>query len=108
MTIRPLVIVESPFAGDEAANLLYLRRCLRDSWERGEMPFASHAFFPFFLKESDPKERMEGIEAGYSFWSSASKIIFYIDRGRSAGMILAQIRAQNENKIIETRSIGEL
>ena len=107
---RPRVIVESPFASTSPTgmsdNLDYLRRCLRDSWERGENPFASHLFYPFFLHESDPEERKAGIEAGYALWQGAEKIIFYVDRGMSPGMVLALNRAKQEGFVAETRTIG--
>jgi len=128
MTIsRPLTIIESPFSDrngrTEAQNLLYLRDCLRDSWQRGELPFASHGFFPLFLHESDPKERTEGIEAGYLFWEfepleefnlnsidNRPKIVFYCDWGLSTGMKLALDRATAQNRKFEIRhilSVGE-
>lgn len=113
---RKLTIIESPFAANSpaqfGANLQYLRECLRDSWERGELPFASHGFFPFFLNESDPKERREGIEAGYEFWhfhhiqdDDVPKIIFYTDLGISDGMVLAFERAKTLGREYEMRCI---
>jgi hypothetical protein len=54
-----LVIVESPFAGDVAANLSYGRRCMADCLRRGEAPFASHLLYtqPGVLDDSLPEER---------------------------------------------------
>ena len=34
--------LESPYAGDVAANVAYARRCLADSVARGEAPLATH------------------------------------------------------------------
>ena len=34
----PLVIIESPFAGDVDTNVKYARACMRDSLNRGESP----------------------------------------------------------------------
>ena len=135
MTIsRPLTIIESPFSDrngrTEAQNLLYLRDCLRDSWLRGELPFASHGFFPLFLHESDPEERKLGIEAGFAFWDFVTSqrveidpgrfaglrasgwplITFYCDWGMSNGMKDAYDRAIALNREIEIRhilSVGE-
>ena len=73
--MRDLTIIESPFATDR--ELVYLKRCLRDSWDRGELPFASHGFFPLFLNEDNPEERIDGIQAGYLMWDFARKIVFY-------------------------------
>ena len=36
------VIIESPYAGEIDKNTAYARRCMRDSLDRGEAPFASH------------------------------------------------------------------
>lgn len=106
---RPLVIIESPLSPKNGRtmdeNLLYLRSCLLDSWNSGELPFASHGFFPLFLNELDPKQRQEGIEAGYQFWnfiapltdtlSTRPLIAFYTDWGMSEGMNAAFKRTQD-------------
>lgn len=102
---RPFVIVESPYAGkDLQRNIEYLKRALRDAWERGEHPLASHAYYPLFLKEST--ERKEGIEAGYAMWPLAERVVFYIDHGMSKGMEAALDRAVHHRKVVESRSIG--
>lgn len=115
---RPFVIVESPFASDrytiQAEHTTYLRRCLRDSFERGELPFASHAFFPIFLEDDVPAEQTFGICAGYRFWDFGAKTIaFYVDYGFSKGMVEAHRRAiefiqsiRSENCSIDIRTIG--
>jgi hypothetical protein len=110
MNTRKLVIVESPLSSKNGRtmeeNLSYLRDCLRDSWKRGELPFASHGFFPFFLNEHDPKERQQSIEAGYQFWDFVPEslpydndqkplIAFYCDWGISTGMRQALERARS-------------
>lgn len=108
MRHREFVIVESPFAGrnpqEVADNISYLKRCLRDAWDRGEHPLASHGYYPLFLSES--KERKEGIEAGYALWPLASRIVFYTDRGMSPGMERALDRAVHHRLDVITRSIG--
>ena len=104
---RPFVIVESPFAGNEQRNLIYLRRALRDAWNVGELPLASHGYFPFFLRESDPLEREAGIQAGYQLWPLASRIIFYNDYGMSPGMERALDRATHHRLEVRVRSIGK-
>lgn len=108
---RPRVIVESPFASPTsmglADNLQYLRRALRDSWDRGENPFASHGFYPFFLHEHDPSERKAGIEAGYEMWKGADLIVFYVDLGMSPGMQKAWERSDRLGLQHVHRSIGD-
>lgn len=87
--MRPLVIIESPYAGSVALNVDYARSCCRDSYERGEQPFASHLFYPQFLDDQRNNERNDGITFGYNFWKGAHKIAFYTDEGWSRGMIAA-------------------
>lgn len=118
--MRLLTIIESPYASNKThtleQNLVYLRQCLRHSWELDELPFASHAFFPLFLSESDPEERKAGIEAGYEFWHLFSghfgyarkeypTIAFYCDLGISPGMKLALNRVQLTGNPFAIRNI---
>lgn len=122
---RRLTIIESPLSPKNGRtmdeNLSYLRLCLRDSWNRGELPFASHGFFPFFLNEHDPLERQAGIEAGYEFWEFRTvdegsygepdiaddlpRIVFYLDHGMSDGMHAAFTRITELNRDYESRYI---
>jgi len=108
--MRPFVIIESPYAtqaaSTQAEHLVYLRRCLRDSYDAGEHPFASHALYPFFLSDSDRQERHDGISFGYSFWPYASAIVFYLDYGMSPGMDAAHKRATHQDLVIFQRTIG--
>lgn len=48
-----LVIIESPYAGDIALNLRYVRATMEDCIHRGEAPFASHALYAAQLAPSD-------------------------------------------------------
>ena len=86
--VRKLVVVESPYAGDVDLNVKYARSCLRDCLERGEAPFASHLLYtqPGVLRDEDPEERAEGIQAGLSFLNGAAFHVVYVDRGVSPGM----------------------
>lgn len=64
-----LVIIESPFSAPSeeqfARNQRYLRACIIDSINRGEVPYASHAFFPQVLHDLDTAERELGIDLGF-------------------------------------------
>lgn len=100
------VIIESPYAGNISDNLDYLRRCLRDSIDRGEAPLASHLLYPFVLREDLKDERQLGIELGYEWWKAASKIVFYMDYGCSPGMQKALARARLQGKTIEFRTLA--
>lgn len=88
------VLIESPFAGDCAANLEYLRRCIMDCIHRGEAPFASHGFYTQFLNDDVPAERALGMEAGWAWGTVAQLVAVYADRGVSVGMELGIDRAQ--------------
>jgi hypothetical protein len=89
----PVVIVESPFSGDMEANRKYAIRACVDCLNRGEVPYASHLFFPQFLNELAPEQRELGLTAGYALWKAASKIVLYCDLGKSGGMVRALERA---------------
>lgn len=80
------VILESPYAGDYAGNLVYLQACIRDCLLRGEAPFASHLMYTGALHDDDPKERELGIEAGFAWRHLVRKTVVYTDRGISQGM----------------------
>jgi hypothetical protein len=83
-----LVIVESPYAGDVEANVLYARACVRDSLERGEAPIASHLLYtqPGVLDDHVPHERQWGIDAGLAWRKVADATVVYQDRGVTTGM----------------------
>jgi hypothetical protein len=100
------VIIESPYAGHIDQNLAYLAAAIRDCFNRGEAPFASHALYPQVLSEET--ERQLGIHAGFLWWEAAEKIIFYTDRGWSPGMKDALARAVARNKPFETRTLEEI
>lgn len=90
----PVVIVESPFAGDMERNRKYAIRACIDCLARKEVPYASHLFFPQFLDELAPEDRELGLTAGYAFWKLATKIVFYCDLGWSRGMQRAYDRSE--------------
>lgn len=100
-----LVIVESPYAGDVAANVEYARACLRDSLARGEAPIASHLLYPQVLDDDDPAERALGIAAGLAWRRIADIAAFYVDRGWSGGMIAARRLYRDEGFPFEERCL---
>ncbi len=99
----PVVIVESPFAGDMERNRQYAIRACVDCMNRGEVPYASHLFFPQFLDELAPAQREMGLTAGYAMWKAANKVVLYCDLGKSGGMLRAIDRAVFEKLPIEER-----
>ena len=83
-----LVIVEHPYAGEVARNVLYARKCLRDCILRGEAPFASALLYaqPGILDDDKPAERELGIYAGLAWCGKADATVVYTDYDISPGM----------------------
>lgn len=104
---KPLVIIESPFAGDVESNISYARKCVADSAHRGEAPIASHLLFtqPGILKDDIPGERALGIEAGLAWYRVADKCVVYMDRGISKGMREGWREALRNDVPVEERYI---
>lgn len=100
------VILCSPFRGDRSRNAAYLRACLRDSYERGEAPHASHAIGPIALNDENEAERAAGLQAEIAWIPGASAVIAYVDLGVSDGMQGAMDYAARIGKRVETRKIG--
>lgn len=123
-----LAIIETPFAGDREANIAYLRRCMRHSYELQEIPFASHALFPQFLDDANPFERRMGINYGIAIGAAIASLtrpggskaslhyslpsvivdvraVFYIDRGMSPGMEGADTAYRSINVTVEHRNL---
>ncbi len=85
---KPLVVIESPFAGDIGMNVAYARAAMADSLGRGEAPLASHLLYtqPGVLRDEVPAERELGIETGLDWGAHADLAVFYTDLGWSQGM----------------------
>ena len=97
---RRLVLIESPFSAETPEeferNQRYLKACFIDACFRGESPYASHAIFPQFLHDAEPKERAYGITCGYDIGHVFATVrdrlpmepwqVFYTDLGMSDGM----------------------
>lgn len=102
-----LVIIESPFSGDTKKNLVYVRKCMRDCFIRGEYPFASHLLYTQsgILDDYVAGERQLGIRAGLSWGKKASKTVVYTDLGISSGMEQGMFDAIDKGRTIEIRSV---
>ena len=101
------VVIETPYAGDIKKNMDYLKRCLKDSIDRGETPMASHMIYTQVLCDENPKERALGISLGYHWLSTAVSQIFYIDYGFSRGMLEAFRKGQSISILQEIRYLDE-
>jgi hypothetical protein len=107
----PLVIIESPYAGDIEANVEYARAAMRDSLNRGEAPIASHLLYtqPGILRDEVPEEREWGIQAGFAWRHAADLAVFYVDRNWSGGMLAARRLYLDEGFPFEVRTLdGEV
>ena len=106
------VIIESPFAHPtaegRAANREYAKRCLADSLQRGEAPFAGHLLYPQVLDDDVPVERSLGIEAGLTWGALADATVVYMDRGHSRGMTLGITRAKELGRPVEYRWLDRI
>jgi len=105
--IIPLVILESPYAGDRKQNTLYAQRCMRDSLMRGEAPFISHLLYTQCLEDTVPEDRKLGLEAGWAWIERSDYTIVYDDYGISKGMDGGIKMAETFNHKIEYRKIGK-
>lgn len=103
-----LVVLESPYAGDTAGNVVYARRCLADCLMRGEAPLASHLLYtqPGVLRDDVVVERALGIRAGHEWMRVADAVVVYEDHGVSPGMQRGIAVAMAAGKAIEYRRIG--
>jgi hypothetical protein len=104
---KPLVLIESPFAGDVDTNVRYARACMRDSLIRGEYPFVMHLLYTQegILDDDIPTERILGIEAGLAWGKQASKTVVYTDLGITPGMEEGIQRAREAGREIEYREL---
>lgn len=100
-----LVIIESPFAGDEEEHIDYARDAMNHSFECGEYPFASHLLYTQIFDDSDPLQRKLGIKAGLAWGAKADATIVYKDLGITAGMKKGILRALKEKRPVEYRKI---
>lgn len=99
------VILESPYAGNIEKNVEYAKKCMKDSFERGEFPFASHLLYTQCLDDNITIERNLGIMAGLEWGKCADKTVVYTDLGISKGMEYGIENAIKNNRPIEYRKL---
>jgi len=103
------VVIESPYAGDVALNLAYLRECMHDCMvNHGESPFASHGLYTQegVLDDAIPAERERGITAGFAWREVADATVVYVDLGITLGMQYGIDHAEKHGRPIEHRRLG--
>jgi len=98
-----LVVIETPYGGENIGdNIEYAQKCMEDSLRRGEAPMLSHLLYTQVLDDSDPMQRVLGMEAGWA-WIAVADVVVYRDRGISGGMYRGIRKAVELGKQIEYR-----
>ena len=83
---KPVVIIESPYAGDVARNVMYARSALADSILRDECPIAGHLLYTQVLDDTIPAMREQGIALHMRWLDFVDLMAVYVDFGISPGM----------------------
>lgn len=99
------VILESPYAGDVIKNEAYAKSAMLDCLAKGEAPFASHLLYTRVLDDSIPAHRELGISANIAMQQVIKKMVVYVDKGISKGMIQAIEAAKDNGITIEYRNL---
>lgn len=108
------VIIESPYAGKTPTayrrNIAYLHAAIQDCLRRGEVPYASHGFFPGALDDTIPEQREQGIQAGFKMAEALNRVggfrAFYTDRGNSFGMGQGRDHSERIGQLFIPRTLG--
>lgn len=100
------VVLESPYSGDVALNMNYLRAAMLDCLMRGDAPFASHLLYTQVLDDRIPKDRRLGMEAGFAWGEVAEACVVYTDLGISPGMREGINRAEQLGIPVEQRTLA--
>ena len=99
------VIIESPYAGNKQANILYAMDAMKDCLMRGEAPLASHLLYTQVLDDDVQAERSLGMDAGWAWMCQADAVVVYSDLGLSSGMQAGIDRAKAKGIPIEVRKL---
>lgn len=105
---KPIVVIESPLAGDVERNVRYLKAAIRDSLLRGEAPMASHGLYaqPGIFDDANAEERKIGMDAGRAFYHVPGvTCVVYKDLGYSNGMLAGVEYARKHKVHVVERSI---
>ena len=101
----PIVVIESPYAGNVETNMRYLRAAIKDCLMHNEAPFASHGLYTQGLDDTVPEERERGIQVGFRFRDVCDYTVVYEDLGISPGMQLGINDAEKKNIPVKYRSL---
>lgn len=81
------VFICSPYRGAEEKNVRLAAGYARFAYERGYLPIAPHLYFPQFLRDYIPKERMTGMELGLALMGEC-KEVWVFGEHISEGMLM--------------------
>jgi hypothetical protein len=102
----PIVVIESPYGGENVdRNIAYLRAAIRDSLDRGEAPFASHAIYTTGVDDTCSKDRPNDIRRGFRFRDVCEYTVVYTDLGISPGMQLGIDDSKKKCKPVKYRTL---
>lgn len=73
-TLRRRVVIESPYAGNIVDNEAFALSMCAMAAKQGYAPFASHLFYPQFLRESLPADRAVGLQCGMAWLEAADEV----------------------------------
>lgn len=105
--VSPVVVIESPFAGNLETNLFYADCLLFDSLTRGEVPFMGHLLYTRVFDDSNPHMREAGIRAHLTMIARADYIVVGRDLGEpSSGMRAAIAEAERLGTRVVERYLG--
>jgi hypothetical protein len=105
--MQPLVVIESPLAGDVRGNVEYADALMLDSLLRGEAPVLGHLLFTRVLNDANPEHRRMGINAHLAVLRRASYVVIGMDLGISKGMREAIAVAIESNVMFVERYLGQ-
>ncbi len=80
-----------------AEHKSYLDEAIKWCLEKGHSPYASHRMLTRVLDDLNPEQRKQGIRAGFDFHRVVDKVIFFVDLGRSPGMLKALAHCKQNN-----------
>jgi hypothetical protein len=83
------VLLETPYGGEVALHLRYMRACMRDCLLLGESPLAAWHLYaaPGVLRHEYDEERELVRQAMLAWRQCAARTVFYSDLGWSADMV---------------------
>lgn len=72
--MKKMIFICSPYRGNVAKNIGRAKRYARFVAAVGHCPVAPHLFFPQFLNDEKPEERIEGINLGVEMMKKCNQL----------------------------------